>query len=437
MTVQKGLKGWLTAYGDRRILAVLILGIVSGLPLALTGATLSIWLTEAKVSLTAIGAFALVGFAYTSKFLWAPVIDYVRPPFLARLGRRRGWGILTLTCLLVATLALGSSDPAADPWLTAMKAVVVAFFAATLDIVIDAYRIEILPEDKQGAGSAAVVYGYRVGMLISGAGALYLATFFGWFVTYAVMAAIMVVAIGFFLLLPEPAPPPPKAVRPQTIDQHLDAAVVEPLRAFIRAQPLWAVILIFVVLFKFGDALAGVMTNPFYISLGFSKTDIANISKAWGVIATLAGVFVGGALVARFGILKALLIGGVLQLVSNLVFVLQAMAGPDLLVLSATVFVENAAAGIGAAPFVAYLSKISQREFSGTHYALLSALSAYGRTLLASSGGWFAEHLGWIPFFLLTTAAAVPGLIVLVWLMQRGAALPVAAVEEPAAPSGR
>jgi PAT family beta-lactamase induction signal transducer AmpG len=437
VTVQTGVKGWLAAYGDRRVFIVLILGLVQGLPLALTGSTLAVWLTEEKVSLTTIGAFALVGLAYILKPLWAPVIDYVPPPFLARLGRRRGWGIIAVAAVLGATLLLGASDPAADPLGTAIKAAFLAFCAATLDIVIDAYRIEILPDEKQGAGSAVFVYGYRIGMLISGSGALFLATFFGWFITYAVMAALMAIVIVGFLLLPEPTPPPQKQARATTVAGHLDAAVVEPLRSFMRAQPLWIAILAFIILFKFGDALAGVMTNPFYISIGFTKIHIASVSKVWGVIATMMGVFVGGWLVARYGVLKALLIGGVLQLLSNFVFILQAWAGPDLVVLSGTVFVENAAAGIGAAPFVAYLSRISQREFSGTHYAMLSALSAWGRTLLSSSGGWFAEHLGWIPFFLLTTAAAVPGLIVLVWLMQRGAALPVVAAGEPAAPSGR
>lgn len=425
---------WLAAYGDGRVWIVLALGILSGLPLALSGATLSVWLTEAGVSRTAIGVFALVGLPYTWKFLLAPALDYLLPPLFGRLGRRRGWGLLALFGLILATLGVGFSDPGVSPVTTALAAVAVAFFSASLDIVIDAYRIEILPEEQQGAGSAAGTYGYRIGMLISGAGGLYLAEWFGWIAAYGIMAALMFGAGFMMALLPEPVPSAPKGPRPTTLSDHLRAAVYEPFRSFAAAMPLWPVLLLFIVLFKFGDALAGVMTNPFYISLGFDKIDIANVSKLWGVIATFFGVFVGGSLVARFGILKGLLIGGTLQLASNLVFVWQAMAGADIAVLSVTVFIENAAGGIGTAVFVAYLSRLTQRQYSATHYALLSALASTGRTFLASSGGWFAEHLGWVPFFLLTTAAAVPGLILLVWLMRRGAALPAA---EPQAPSGR
>lgn len=429
----------LQAYLNPRVMAVLLLGIASGLPLALTGSTLSVWLSEAGVSRSSIGLFTLVGTAYTWKFLWAPQLDIWQPPLLSRLGRRRGWGMLALAGLMGFTLLTGMSSPKEQLMLVAVGAVGVAFFSATLDIVIDAYRIEILKEEEQGAGSAVIVYGYRVGMLISGGGCLYLAEAFGWFVAYAVMAGVMLLAIILFICLPEPAPPaatPVNVQRSQGLSGWLKKSLIDPFVSFAEAQPQWLAILIFAVLYKLGDAFAGAMTSPFYVGLGVNKIDIANIAKGWGLIATLVGVFLGGALVSRLGIMKGLLIGGICQMLSNLVFIAQAQAGADLTMLSVTVFVENVTGGMGTAPFVAYLSRVSQREFSASHYALLSALASFGRTSLASVSGYLADKVSWELFFGISTLAAVPGLIVLVWLIRRGEGQ-AAAPAEGAGPSGR
>ncbi len=408
---------FLETYGRVPVLIVLLLGIASGLPLALTFSTLSIWLTEAGVSRTQIGLFALAGTPYIWKFAWAPIMDAVPPPLLAELGRRRGWMILTQIGLIFAILGAAVTDPAHAPGQIALFAVLIAFFSASQDIVIDAYRIESLSPQQQGAGSAMSVYGYRLGMLISGAGALFLAEAFSWTVVYAVMAAIVGIAIVLVLLIPEPSAPEKPLVLPgANAETWMRATLLEPFASFMRAQPQWLLILSFVVLYKLGDAVAGVMTNPFYLALGFSKSDIAAVGKVWSLVATLIGVFIGGWLVGQAGQLRALMICGILQALSNLVFIWQAQMGADLAALSVTVFVENATGGMGTAAFVAYLSGLSQRHYSATHYALLSAFAASARTFLASGGGWLSEQMSWEWFFGITALTALPGLILLLFL---------------------
>jgi len=403
----------LRIYGDRRILAILAMGFASGLPLALTGSTLSIWLKEAGVSLTAIGLFAGVGIAYTLKFLWAPAIDRMALPLLTRtLGRRRGWAIAIEVMLALALVAMGATDPARRPLVVALAAVVVAFLSASQDIVIDAYRVELLSEREQGAGAAATQMGYRLGMVASTAGALYLAHFFGWLWAYAGMAALL--AIGMASVLMTREPPLPMAPR----GPWLEGAVIAPFADFLKRGGA-VTILVFVVLYKFGDALAGVMSNPFYVALGFSKIDIANIAKAFGLGASVAGVILGGGVVYRLGVMPALMLCGVLQMLSNLMYIVQLWAGPDAATLALTIAVENITSGMSSSAFVAYLSRLCSPAYTATQYALLSALAATARTLLATSGGWFAERLGWAPFFMLATVACLPALALLAWLMRR------------------
>ncbi len=419
------MRDWLASlaiYRDRRVLAILVMGFASGLPLALTGSTLSIWLKEAGISLTAIGLFAGVGLAYTLKFLWAPLIDRVALPVLTRrLGRRRGWAIAIQALLALALVALGACDPVRNAALVALAAVVVAFLSASQDIVIDAFRVELLADREQGAGAAATQVGYRIGMVASTAGALYLATFFGWFWAYVGMAALLAVGAAGVLMARElTAPPPPRG-------PWLQGAVVAPFAEFLGRDAALA-ILAFVVLYKFGDALAGVMSNPFYVALGFTKIEIANIAKVFGLGASIAGVVLGGGVVYRLGVMPALLVCGILQMLSNLAYIAQLWAGPDAATLAFTIGVENVTGGMSSSAFVAYLSRLCNPAFTATQYALLSALAATARTVLASSGGWFADELGWAPFFLLSTAACVPSLLLLLWLMRGGVA--------PALPAG-
>ncbi len=416
------LNSWFRAFGvyrDRRMLAILCMGFASGLPLALTGSTLAIWLQESHVSLTAIGLFANVGLAYTLKFLWAPVVDRIGVPLLTRaFGRRRGWALAIEAALALALVALGALDPGHAPLVLMFAlAALVAFLSASQDIVIDAYRVELLDERQQGAGAAATQVGYRVGMVASTAGALYLASYLGWFEAYATMAALLCIGMGSVLMTREPKlPTGPRAA-------SFESAVVAPFAEFVRRDSAWA-ILAFVVLYKLGDALAGWMSNPFYIILGFSKIEIANVAKAFGLAASVAGVVAGGGIVYRLGVMPALLVCGVLQMLSNLMYVVQLCAGADPAVLALTIAVENVTGGMSSAAFVAYLSRLCNPAFTATQYALLSALAAAPRTLFTASGGWLADRMGWAPFFVLATCLCLPSLLLLWWLMRAPRAAP-------------
>ncbi|MBT6139335.1 MAG: AmpG family muropeptide MFS transporter [Rhodospirillaceae bacterium] len=411
----------LAVYVRRPILVVLILGFSSGLPLALSFSTLSVWMREAGVDLASIGVFSLVGTPYVLKFLWAPLMDRAPlPPLTNWLGRRRGWMIATQLALMAALAALGASDPIMAPWTTATLAVLVSFCSASQDIVVDAYRIESLGEDEQGAGAATLVLGYRVGMLASGAGALLLADMLGWFEVYLIMAGLVVIGIAAVLASPEPdageviALPSDAPIR-QRLTAWGESAVVAPFSEFMSRDG-WLAVLLFILLYKFGDAFAGTMANPFYIDTGFSKTEIAQVTKVFGLASLLIGLFIGGVLVKRMGLLGALLVCGVLQAVSNLMFAVQAEVGYDINVLTATIAIENVTGGMGTAAFVAYLSSLTNVAFTATQYALLSSFMGFGRTVLSASSGWFAENLGWVEFFIASTFVALPGLILLIWL---------------------
>lgn len=404
-------------YAEPRILALVFLGFASGLPLALSASTLLTWMTEAGVDLTTIGVFALVGMPYAFKYIWAPVVDQVPIPGLTRwFGRRRGWMLLTQGLLILSILLLGQADPVVAPGVTAAIAVAVAFFSATQDIAVDAYRIESLEQDQQAAGAAAAVLGYRVGMLVSGAGSLYLASAYDWQTAYQVMAGFMSVGVLTVLLRPEPAG---RVIGAAVAGSWVARAVIAPFADF-AARKGWLLILLFIICFKFGETLAGVMTNPFLIMIGFSKNEIATVSKLFGFWATLGGLAIGGMLMMRLGLIASLWVSGILQLLTNFLFAYQAMVGADLTILAVTIGFENLAGGMGTAVFVAYLSSLCSRDYTATQYALLSALAVTGRTMLSATGGYLAEVLGWAPFFIATAGAAVPGLLLLWWLTRSG-----------------
>jgi MFS transporter, PAT family, beta-lactamase induction signal transducer AmpG len=415
----------LAVYRQPRLIAVLLMGFSSGLPLALTFGTLSYWLAELGVSLTAIGLFGLVRASYSLKFLWSPLIDRLPIPVLTRrLGRRRSWALAIQFLLALAILALGFSDPKNAPVATVLAAVVVAFLSASQDIVIDAYRIELLTAEEQGAGAAATQWGYRFGMLASGAGALYAASLGGWPLAYAIMAALMLVGIVTVLLTPEPGGIAPPAALPgddtaARFKAWLKQAVVAPFADMVArlGPPHLLAIVLFIVLYKFGDALAGSMANPLYVQLGFTKIEVATVAKIYGVVATLVGVALGGLVVARLGVFGALLVCGGAQALSNLMYIAQLWAGHDVAMLSITIGGENLTGGMASSAFVAYLSGLCSRDFTATQYALMSSLATVGLNVLAASGGYLAEELGWAPFFMLSTLFCVPSLLLLVWLM--------------------
>ncbi len=407
-------------YRHPRLLAILFMGFSSGLPLPLTLGTLSFWLAQSGVSRTAIGLFALVGISYNFKFLWSPIIDTLPVPVLTRRwGRRRSWALAIQGLLAVAIFALGLGDPGRDALGTALVAVIVAFLSASQDIVIDAYRIELLTPEEQGAGAAATQWGYRFGLIAAGAGALYAAAFGGWSFAYALMSVLMGVGMVTVWFTPEPdvaAAPGQRDAR--SLLAWLREAVVEPLADFLT-RPLWAEILVFIVLYKFGDALAGVMANPLYVALHFTEGEVASVSKIFGVLMTLVGLSAGGVIVARLGLYPSLLICGVLQNVSTMMYAALALAGHDMTVLAFSIAAENVTGGMGSAAFVAYLSRLCNVSFTATQYALLSSLAAVGRTTLSASGGWLVDQVDWVPFFSIATVAGFPALFVLLRLMRR------------------
>ena len=428
-----------SVYFERRVLSLLFFGFSSGLPLLLVYSTLSAWLKEVGVSKTAIGFVSLVGTAYALKFLWSPIVDRMPLPILTRLlGRRRSWMLVSQIALIVAIYGMANSNPetAEGLWRMVFWAVMVAFASATQDIVIDAYRTEILDDERLGAGAANLVFGYRVAMLSAGGGALIVADFAGWSWAYMAMAALVFVGIITVLVNPEPAARSsresdelekkgraflernghlPGAVLGAA--EWLYAGVICPFVEFMSRRG-WVAVLLFVALYKYGDALLGVMAIPFYLEMGFSKTEIGAISKGFGLAMTLIGAGLGGVLVARYGILRALLFCGVLQAASNLVFALQAWVGYSVPMLMVTIAAENLSGGMGTTAFVAYLSSLTNVAYTATQYALLSSLMAFARTIFASGSGWLADQMDWISFFLVTTLAALPGLILLIWMLR-------------------
>jgi PAT family beta-lactamase induction signal transducer AmpG len=321
--------------------------------------------------------------------------------------------------LMVAIAVLGFSQPETTPLLTAVCALAVAFFSASQDIVIDAYRIEILDRDEQGAGAAMTQAGYRLGAIAAGAGALFLAEQIDWSLVYAVMAALVIVGMAAAILAPDP-----ERRNPELVEKHHEmgfrSMIVDPFVEFFqRNGPATAIlILAFILLYKFGDAYAGVMAYPFYYEMGFTKSEVATVSKIFGVIATVVGVFVGGLIVKRYGIMKSLLGCGVFQMLSNLMYAAQSIAGHDVQFLYFTIGIENLSGGMGSSAFVAYLSVLCNTAYTGTQFALFTSFMAFGRTLLSASSGWVVELTGWFDFFLISTIVALPGLLLLLWMMR-------------------
>jgi PAT family beta-lactamase induction signal transducer AmpG len=431
------MRSWLSSFGvyrDRRMLAILGMGFSSGLPLPLVFATLSYWLSEAGVSRTAIGLFVLVGLSYSFKFVWSPFIDRLPIPWLTRrLGRRRSWALVIQVPLMAAIFALGSTDPKADLAATAALAAIVAFLSASQDIVIDAYRIELLRPEEQGAGAAATQWGYRFGALAGGTGAYDAAALGGWHFAYTIMAALMLVGVVTVLATPEPgsiaARPSPRSVSAvKRLTVWLREAVVLPFVDFMGRRG-WIVILIFIVLYKLGEALAGTMSTPLYRELGFTKAEVGNIGKVVAFVATLAGVAIGGAMVARLGLLKALFFAGVLQMLGNLLYIALLAAGHSNAMLALSIFGENFTGGMASAAFVAYLSSLCNVAFTATQYALFSSLAAVPARFLSAPSGWLVDRVDWMPFFLIATTVCVPSLVVLLWMMRqaRGEAPPAEA----------
>ncbi len=422
----------LAVYLQPRVVIVLLLGFSSGLPLALSSSTLLIWMREAGVDLGTIGLCALVGTPYTLKFLWAPLVDALHVPLFTRtFGRRRGWLVFSQLLLIAAILLLAIADPSRSPLSVALAALLVATMSSTQDIVVDAFRVESLPESEQAAGMASYVFAYRIGMLVSTAGTLFIVSGYessgivrtsAWMWGYVTMAALVLIGTVTALAATEPE----QSARAEAAT-HAETALTRVLHAavgafseFLSRPDAWAA-LAFVVLFKFTDAFSGTMTAPFVIDLGFSRNDYAAIVKGVGLAATLIGGFAGGFVARRYSLAASLWIGGILQAVANLAFSWLALSGVNQWALAFAITTENFTSAIGTVIFVAYLSALCRNPLhTATQYALLTALAAVGRTYLSSGAGFAAKALGWPLFFIICVFVAVPSLILLAWLQRRG-----------------
>ncbi len=384
---------------------MLALGFASGLPLSLSGNTLQAWMTDAGVELLTIGVFTLVGLPYSLKFLWAPLLDRYRIPLL---GRRRGWMLLTQLAVVAMLAAMAYASPASAPLVLAALAFSLAFLSASQDIVLDAYRTDVLRARERGMGAGVWVSSYRVAAWLSFTVPLLLADQLGWRFAYLAMAALMGVGVLGTLLGPEPEHP---GLAPPT----LQMAVVEPFREFFQ-RPAAFVLLLVVVLYKLGDAFAGNLTTAFLLrGVGFTLTELGAVYKAVALVCTLLGALVGGALMLRWSLFRGLLVFGLFQAVTNLAFVALATLPKDFLLMSAVVAMENLAGGMGTAAFLAFVMALCNHNYSATQFALLTSLAALGRVLAGPPAGFAAQLMGWPTFFLLTVLAAVPGLLLLWW----------------------
>ncbi|MDA0902058.1 MAG: AmpG family muropeptide MFS transporter [Proteobacteria bacterium] len=407
----------LHSYVKPQILVIFFLGFSAGLPLVLILSTLKALLFDKGIDIRIIGAFAAISLPYSIKFLWAPLVDSLAIPVLSKaLGKRRSW-IITCQLLLIASIAaLGYFGYRGELGMILFFAFATAFISATQDIVIDAYRIENIKQENQAIAAAMYIYGYRIAMLIAGAGALFMSDLMNWDAVYYIMSAMMLIGILTIAVAKEQ-----KSRDIQKAQNFLDwfnHSVIEPLKDFIH-RPNWHIIFAFIIFFKLGDAFAGNLTLPFLLDIDFSKTQIAQIVKTFGLIALLCGVFMGGILVKSLGLMKSLWIAAIAQMLSNLSFYYLSFIGNDALSLYFVIFIENFSGGIGDAVFVAYLSNLCNISFTATQYALLASLASFGRSILSSTSGVIVAALGWGNFFLFSTAAALPGIFFLFLLTRK------------------
>jgi len=385
---------------------VLLLGFSSGLPLALTGGTLQAWMTVEGVDLGTIGIFTLVGLPYTLKFLWSPLLDRFVPPML---GRRRGWILIFQITLMVLIATMSGFSPKNVPWTVAFLAVMIAFMSASQDVVIDAYRTDILRERERGLGAGVFVTGYRIAMIVSGALALIFSEILGWRLTYLLMAGVLTLGVLATLFGPEPEE---KVIPPRTLAE----AVGGPLKEFFSRSGAW-VFLALIVLYKLGDAFAGSLTTAFLIrGAEFSVGEVGAINKGMGLIATILGALFGGVIMARLGMFRALLYFGILQAVSNLSFMVLAYIGKSYSMMVFAVAFENLAGGMGTVSFLGFLMALCNHRYTATQFALLSALASLGRVFVGPPSGFLADHTGWPVFFFITFLVALPGLGLLWWM---------------------
>ena len=389
----------------KNMLVAFLMGFSSGLPLLLTLKTLQAWMVDEGVNLKVIGVFALAGLPYTWKFVWSPLLDRFTLPFL---GRRRGWMLVSQILLFIFIMAIGLLNPKEHTWWVALFAVFISFFSATQDILIDAYRREDLSDKELGMGSTLYVYGYRVALLVSGAFALVLSEYMSWMSVYFIMASFMGVGIFTTLWCQEPEL---KVDAPKTLKD----AVVLPFFEFLKRKGAIE-ILIFILLFKLGDTIAGNMSTPFYLLIGYSKTQVAAIAKTFGFFSTISGAFIGGLLILKMGIHRSLWICGFLQALSTFFFSILAQIPTSSWALAGVIGFEDFSGGMGTAALVAYMATQTDKRFTATQYALLTSIMGIPRVLISAPSGYLAELLGWSSFFIFCALIAIPGILLLLRL---------------------
>jgi len=436
------LSGWWRAaavYRHPRVAAMLFLGFSAGLPFLLVFSTLSAWLRDQGVERSTIGFFGWVGIMFSIKVLWAPIVDRLPLPFLTRaLGKRRSWMLVAQIGIACGVVAMAATDPVAELPRLAMLAVFVAFASATQDVAIDAWRVEAVEIERQGAMAASYIFGYRLALLVAGAGAFYIADFSTWAMAYRIMAALMIVGIITTLLVAEPEHRVSEATREmeqrmadaiarfahlpgpmQRAAAWFSSAVAAPFLEFFRRNGSAAlVILALVGLYKVSDLIMGIMANPFYIDLGFSKSEIATVAKVFGFAMTITGTAVGGILVARVGLMRSLLTGAVMVATTNLLFMVLARIGPDLWMLAVTISADNLSVGVSSVALIAYLSSLTNRAYTATQYALFSSLMTLPGQFIGGFSGVVVDAIGYANFFIYAASAGVPAILLVLYLMR-------------------
>ena len=422
----------LNPYFQRKIFITLSMGFVSGVPLLLTITLLQAWLTDEGISKSTIGLFALVGLPYSLKFLWAPIFDAIT---VSKLGRRRGWLLFTQILLILSIIALGMTNPAMNPYNVALLALLVTFSSASQDIVIDAYRRESLTDEEQTLGASAYVLGYRIGALAAGAGGLILADYMSYQMVYEIMSCIMLYGVLITLIADEP--------KSNYIPSNFQDTVTRPFIEFFnryasinnispdrlkflgeRAKinrrnvlenflvtPI--LILLFILLYKIGDTMAHSLSTNFYLDTGFSKSEIGTVVKFFGLFATLVGAFAGGLIAYKIGLYNSLMIFGVFQAIATLGFSVLALFGDNLYLLMTVISMENLAAGMGYTAYLAFIANMTNKQFTATQFALMTALMSLPRTLFSGFSGYLVEFFGWELYFVFCSLIAIPALIIL------------------------
>lgn len=430
----------ITIYSRPRVIAMAFLGFSGGLPFLLVFSTLTAWLRDENVSRSAIGFFAWVGITYSIKVLWAPVVDRLALPLLTRvLGQRRSWILAGQTGIAAGLLGMAVVGPS-DLGLLAVLALVVAFSSATQDVAIDAWRIEAIEDEYQGAMSASYIFGYRVALLVAGAGALYLAEFFHWTAAYQAMALLMGVGMITVVLIHEPEHLSAMHRAAQTEQRVLDflmrsrhragwvrdlqawfiGAVICPFIEFFERNGRFAlVMLLFIAVFRLSDIAMGIMANPFYLDMGYTKTEIANVAKVFGFFMTIAGSAICGVLVVKWGNLRPLLIGAVAVAATNLLFAVLSTLQPAVSWLAVVISADNISGGFAATAFVAYLSSLTNRAYTATQYALFSSLMTLPGKFISGFSGLIVDGYGYFHFFVFAALIGLPAIGLVLVLMGR------------------